>query len=590
MAKNINSLQLLRNSDVFTSKTQAVDSIKLGATQDGVLKLARYQEDGKVKTLFAINYVADSGTSNANYTIYSCDKETFDALEKKVADLIGSGSGSIADQIASAINGLKGNVTTEYDTLEKIEGKVKANATAITAEATNRASAITAAIDALDKADTAVDGEFVDSVSEENGIITVTRKAVAADKVTATAIASSTTTVAVEGTDVKAQIESLGKTIKTVEGNAAKYEVVKLTSDEVTTLGDANVKEAYKVVSYVGDEATATKTQVGETIKIYKDASLVSVVPTSSPEGENTSIEFTYTLADGTTTSVTVDLGKAIFESEMGNGIHLVNNKIAVELDSDNESAFLTVGENGLKLSGVQTAIDTKVESLDAEVASTDGSKVTVKVTEVNGKVTAVNVTETDIASNAALTALQNDVKSFSGDVATNTTNIAALRADADTISGNVGTLRTDVNAISGDVKTISGKAEANTTAISTANTNIAKKLETVKVNEKTLSTGNTAITLNGADVKLDGYAKGTSAAIAATDTINVALGKLEAKADSSVKSVTSGNTAIEIGGTATAPTVAVKVQANTADGIANPISVGTSGLTFTTVLDCGTY
>jgi len=519
-----------------------------------VLKLARYQEDGKVKTLFAINYVADSGTSNANYTIYSCDKETFDALEERVDDLIGSGSGSIADQIASAINGLKGNVTTEYDTLEKIEGKVKANATAIATEATNRASAITAAINALDKTDTAVDGEFVDSVSEANGIITVTRKAVAADKVTATAIASSTTTVAVEGTNVKAQIASLGKTIKTIEGNAAKYEVVKLTDSDATALG-ANVKEAYKVVSYVGDEATATKTQVGETIKIYKDASLVSVVPTSSPEGENTSIMFTYTLANGTTTSVTVDLGKAIFESEMGDGIHLVNHKIAVELASDNESAFLTVDNNGLKLSGVQTAIDTKVESLDAEVASTDGSKVTVKVTEVNGKVTAVNVTETDIASDTALTALQNNVKSFSGDVATNTANIAAIRADADTISGNVGTLRTDVNAISGDVKTISGKVEANTTAISTANTNIAKKLETVKVNEKTLSTGNTAITLNGADVKLDGYVKGTSAAIAATDTINVALGKLEAKADASVKSVTRGNTAIEIGGTATAPT-----------------------------------
>lgn len=554
-----------------------------------MLKLARYQEDGKVKTLFAINYVADSGTSNANYTIYSCDKETFDALEERVDDLIGSGSGSIADQIASAINGLKGNVTTEYDTLEKIEGKVKANATAIATEATNRASAITAAINALDKTDTAVDGEFVDSVSEANGIITVTRKAVAADKVTATAIASSTTTVAVEGTNVKAQIASLGKTIKTIEGNAAKYEVVKLTDSDATALG-ANVKEAYKVVSYVGDEATATKTQVGETIKIYKDASLVSVVPTSSPEGENTSIMFTYTLANGTTTSVTVDLGKAIFESEMGDGIHLVNHKIAVELASDNESAFLTVDNNGLKLSGVQTAIDTKVESLDAEVASTDGSKVTVKVTEVNGKVTAVNVTETDIASDTALTALQNNVKSFSGDVATNTANIAAIRADADTISGNVGTLRTDVNAISGDVKTISGKVEANTTAISTANTNIAKKLETVKVNEKTLSTGNTAITLNGADVKLDGYVKGTSAAIAATDTINVALGKLEAKADASVKSVTRGNTAIEIGGTATAPTVAVQVQANTADGIVNPISVGTSGLTFTTVLDCGTY
>lgn len=37
---------------------------------------------------------------------------------------------------------------------------------------------------------------------------------------------------------------------------------------------------------------------------------------------------------------------------------------------------------------------------------------------------------------------------------------------------------------------------------------------------------------LNGADIKLDGYAAGTAAPLAATDTINAALGKLEARVD----------------------------------------------------------
>ena len=47
-----------------------------------------------------------------------------------------------------------------------------------------------------------------------------------------------------------------------------------------------------------------------------------------------------------------------------------------------------------------------------------------------------------------------------------------------------------------------------------------------------------TNVTLNGADIKLVGYSKNSSAdvSIAATDTINAALGKLEAKADEALK------------------------------------------------------
>ena len=284
--------------------------------------------------------------------------------------LYGVVDGKITTAVNNAKGELKGSATTEYDTLGKLEDKIKENA---------------AAIAAMDLTDKAVDGEFITTVSQSDGKVTIARAKVASDKVTAVAVTGDDT-VAIEGTTVDAQIKSLGKTLKTVEGNAAKYKVVKLSPDEVKGLSDsANVREAYKVVSWTGDEAATTPTQVGEPIKIYKDAALLSVTPENGVAGENTVITFTYSLADGSQKNVSVDLGKAIFESEMGNGMQVVDSKIAIKLDAANENAFLTVGENGLKLSGVQDAINTAVaaKNVTAEgdeyiTANAKGNKVTV--------------------------------------------------------------------------------------------------------------------------------------------------------------------------------------------------------------------
>lgn len=266
----------------------------------------------------------------------------------------------------------------------------------------NIEEAIANAINNLNKEDTEEEGKFVTKVAESSGIITVTRQTVAADKVTATAITDGTDTVAVTGANVDAQIKSLAKTVKTVQDNAAKYEV-----EKVTTNLPVNVEARYQVVSYVGTKTDTNKTKVGEFIDIPKDGQLQNVEVTDNDSGEPTVIKFTYVLDGGGVKTVTLDLGKAIFESEMGNGMQVTDNKIAIKLAEGNES-FLTVDEGGIKLAGVQTAINntitTEISKLDSEKTSTDGVKVAVKVTEVDGKISAVNVTETDIASANALT------------------------------------------------------------------------------------------------------------------------------------------------------------------------------------------
>ena len=310
------------------------------------------------------------------------------AKQIKYLDLEGLKSlyGVVDGKITTAVNNakteLKGGATTEGDTLGKLESKINNEVT----RATGVEQTLSGKIDAMVLAKVGGTGKFVQSVSQSDGKVTAVAAELNAAAVAATAIKGDGSTVAVAGDTVAKQIQSLGQTLKTVEGNAAKYKVVKLSPEDIAKLSDsANVREAYQVVSWTGDEAAATPTQGGETIKIYKDAALLSVTPENGVAGENTVIKFTYSLANGDQKEVSVDLGQAIFESEMGDGMQVVDHKIAIKLDAANESEFLTVGENGLKLSGVQNAINAAVanknvsaEGDDYITADTAGNKVSV--------------------------------------------------------------------------------------------------------------------------------------------------------------------------------------------------------------------
>ena len=238
------------------------------------------------------------------------------------------------------------------------------------------------AIKAMDLNDVAETGKFITAVHQTDGKVTVDRGGVSASMVTATNVEGGAGTVAITGATVEDQIKSLGKTLKTVEGNAAKYKVVKLSAEEVTALGDANVKEAYKVVSYVGADVEGNVyTQVGEPIKIYKDGNLKSATL-----GDNQKLILTYTQANGTDATVVVDFAAIAFNTEFKNGLQVAGNgEISVQVDADSES-FLTVGEGGVKLAGVQTAIDTAVAAKNVSAegdayinASATGNKVSVK-------------------------------------------------------------------------------------------------------------------------------------------------------------------------------------------------------------------
>ena len=275
-----------------------------------------------------------------------------------------------------------------------------------------------------------------------------------ASDATTTPITASSTTVAVSGTNAADQIASLGQTMKTIESNSNKYKMLQLTAAEITALSDANVKEAYKVVSYQGEDVpgTTTYTQVGDVVKIYKDSALQEVylgantdtinattgVITKNTVTDPQSMNFAYQLADGTYSLTKIDVSKFLTDSEFGDGLQVSGaGVVSVKADTTSSDAesFITVGANGVKISGVQDAIDTSIAALDATVGSTtvaSGNHIAVQIVEADGVLTGVTVTEDDIASQDYVEEIERVISNSLNDLETR----KADKTDLDTLSG----------------------------------------------------------------------------------------------------------------------------------------------------------
>lgn len=232
------------------------------------------------------------------------------------------------------------------------------------------------------------------------GLSTIATSGSASDATT-NPIPSSSTSVAVEGSNAADQIASLATTLKTVQDNASKYKMVALTPQEIAALSDENVKEAYKVVSYQGDETAQTVyTQVGDTVKIYKDSSLIESYlgsdadtvdastgvitkyayelisnPTTKVTKEaydafstedkalyqpinSQSLNFVYQLVNGTYSLIKVDVSKFLAESEFKDGLEVSSSgEVSIKVDN-NSDEYISVSENGLKLTGIKDALN----------------------------------------------------------------------------------------------------------------------------------------------------------------------------------------------------------------------------------------
>ena len=187
--------------------------------------------------------------------------------------------------------------------------------------------------------------------------------------------------------NVETALKELKDNIANVDSKARSYTIVKVTEGL-----SEKVKEQYKLQETVGGKSNF----VGAPIDIYKDSSLKSV------ELVDQKLVFTYILDNGTESVVKVDVSNFLAEEEFANGLQVTNHIVSVKIDSTSEK-FLTVGKDGVKLAGVQaainTAVSTAVENLDVDDTAKPGQYVT-KVSETDGKIAVERANVSDAVLN----------------------------------------------------------------------------------------------------------------------------------------------------------------------------------------------
>lgn len=612
-------LKLLRNQSLYESREQALSNIqsKLGTIGDGEVCIASYGSSwATAKSLLGITRVNGNTTS---YTIFDLD-----AID-----------GDIDTKISTAIAALDAEITSADGTNVQVkvtEADGKITGVNITTDNTINNTDLTNAINALDSSvsATAADGNqysVLTGVTETDGKLTaktevklaaVAKTGAAAD-VSTTNIAASSTNVAVTGATVPAQIQDLATTLKTLQDNDAKYKVSALSAAEIATLPDAvNVKDAYKLVSFVGAETAQTVyTQVGDTIKIYKDSSLVNfylghtddALTNADAQGESAdttvttgtgseALVYIMQLANGKYKLTAVNVEEFLNEAEFKNGLQVVNHEVSVKKDTTSgkvttsngaNQEVLTVSVDGVKIANVQEAIDYATAQLGITAAGDE--YVSAAVDANNNKKINVSADVQDVTATAGTPGTYNA-----------TTGAQTTAPVAGTLSGTSNSLVDGADVASkvktyvdGEINIEKARADANVVAKIAALDVSDTANENKVVTAVSETDGKISVTRdNVSGIKLDGYtakSNPTNTDITSADTLAQALKKLENKADNGLDSISSGNAAITVS-TKSSKNQTVSLKLDTTTGSNDNILTITSGqgLYLSSTWDCGTY
>ena len=229
-----------------------------------------------------------------------------------------------------------------------------------------------------------------------------------------------------------------GKFVRTVAEADGKVSETRgyIVADDVkitaATVNEANVKEAWKLVNNEG-------TQLGSTIKIYKDSSLKSVALSGDTSTVGQWLVFTYALSDGSEDVVAVDVSKFLVQAEFQSGVTADNSGIVHGVVYGNSESVVTaytatgsangtakvlgVNGGGFYVNNIQTAINAKVNSaislLDSSSATTNAGYYMTGITITDGKVTAIGQAkltsqETELSTGNSTTAIGNVVTGLS--------------------------------------------------------------------------------------------------------------------------------------------------------------------------------
>ena len=513
----IKHIHLFRNGTVLDDRDKAVAKLNEFINGDkydnldGVAILARYKSaNNGVQTLVGFVYGGD-GTNSKSITIF--DNE-----------------------------GSKSDTNTEINNLRKeIETQINNTLTSANTYTNDE-------IAKLDVLDSLVDNNFVTSVSESDGKITVQRAAVASPTKTVSVTKADGGGVnldvnidgktIVKNTDGKISVASAALTqyvgenavtVSSADTSNNKTVRLKINSGDKVLSQDTNGLSATLSIEYdsstrrlqlkgnsgnvisdidatafvkdgmLNDTAVFTASATTQSITFGEKETITDPVPKSSNTHEYSGLTINHHYlafefkVDGDDTQPykyeILDATDIIDVYKNGNGLELTDHTFSVK-KADGSEGFLTIDENGVKISGVADAIAAAAASAKTEVKkATDDQHIDVTSAATEGHVT-YTISSKDIASATELTNVKNNVGlnedgshittngNYTSSAKTVTEEIAALDTQVKKNETSITTLNSQVNEINGKIDKNAPKGSNAITVTEAANgSTIAVKL-----------------------------------------------------------------------------------------------------------------
>ena len=623
---NIKNFKLLRNQTALTSRAAAVSALE-GLTltnEEGSLVLARYTENSTPGSVLGIVNL------DGSVTVLDLSGEIQDAVQSLDSTLTLSGTAAqdahftqvaIVDGMLNPTTSSGSNIDIAH--LVDLVPSNDANAILATTDTIHGAlTKIEAAILGMDKTANAEAGKVVTTVSEADGVVSETKANVIDLTLTGYSKESASTGAIAASDDIQTALSKLENGIaEAAEAATVDGKTIVVGSDGLET--DVDIVYVPAVPASGDDPAVPAKIELqdntGATLSSIDVSSIIgNGFLKSSSYAPATGILTLVFNEGGTDVSYNIDLG-ALFDYE----------DIIIKSDSTDYLSWSAATPSG---DTSQAQLGVKLASV-TYTAATQGTPASLTVDQTNGKV--VNgdaITAVKNYVDAKDTELQDQIDDLDGDaVKSGTVNGVAGTGTVTNNNLDLTVAGNNVPLTGYTALTPTGNAQETVTIAATDTTNqaFAKVEKAINVNEavvaaalndldstkvdvisvngvqsKTPATGDVvaSVTIDGGDVDLTGYTKPAStSAIAATDSVNEAIGKLEKGLENAVagglQQVNSGNAAIDVSAVSNNQqdiSLVVAASNGTAvDGstLTDPLSIdSTNGLVFAETLDAGYY
>ena len=624
---NIKNFKLLRNETALTSRAAAVSALEGLSlpTEEGTLVLARYTENSTPGSVLGIVNLGGS------VTVLDLAGDIQDAIQALDSTLTLSGSSATDAHftqvaIVDGVLNPSTSVGTNIDLAHLVDLVPSNDAGAILATTDTIHGALTkieAAILGMDKAANAETGKVVTTVSEADGVVSETKANVIDLALTGYTKETASTGAVTGSDDIQTAISKLENGIaEAAEAATVDGKTIVVGSDGLET--DVDIVYVPAVPASGADPAVPAKLELqdntGATLSSVNISDIIgNGFLKSSSYAPATGILTLVFNEGGTDVSYDIDLSD-LFDFE----------DIIIKSDSTDYLSFAQVspapsGDAGQAQLGVKLASVTYT-------AATQSTPASLTVDQTNGK----------FVNGDAITAVKNyvDAKDAELQDAIDDLDDAAVKSGTVNGAANTGTVDAQGNldlTVAGNNVPLTGYtpltpgSTAETVSVAatdTANQAIAKIEKAVNTNETVVAaalndldstkvdvisvngvTNKTAaatdvvasVTIDGGDIELTGYTKPAStSAIAATDTVNEAIGKLEkgleAAVAGGVQSVVGGDGIAVDSTDVNNPEVALDIAASNGTSVAgsslvNPIAIDANDkLNFAETLDAGYY